>query len=52
MNRFNYYQIVEQPTLGSGHTFSVTPDTPHYRITLVEDHRHEPDEFFRNPNGL
>lgn len=52
MNRFNYYQIVEQPTLGSGHTFSLTPDAPHYRITLVEDHRHESDDFFRNPNGL
>lgn len=52
MNRFNYYQIVEQPTLGSGHTFSLTPDAPHYRITLGEDHRHESDDLFRNPNGL
>ncbi|MBX3730267.1 MAG: DUF4261 domain-containing protein [Candidatus Sumerlaeia bacterium] len=52
MNRFNYYQIVGKPTLESGHTFSMTPDSPSYRLTLVADFRHEAGDFFRNPNGL
>jgi hypothetical protein len=52
MNRFNYYQIIEQPNLESGHTFSLTPDSPYYRLVLSPDYRHETDEFFRNPNGL
>jgi hypothetical protein len=52
MNRFNYYQISEHPTLESGHTFSLTPDSPYYRLTLVADLRHDADELFRNPNGL
>jgi len=52
MNRFNYYQIVEKPTLESGHTFSLTPESPYYRLTLVADHRHEADDYFKNPTGL
>jgi hypothetical protein len=52
MNRFNYYQIVENPTLASGHTFSLTEDTPLYRLTLIPDGRHEDDELFRNSNGI
>ncbi len=52
MNRFNYYQLIEQPSLESGHTFSLAPDSPSYRITLVADQRHETDDLFRNPSGL
>jgi hypothetical protein len=52
MNQFNYYQIVEQPELSSGHTFSLTPDSPRYRLNLVEDTRHEPDDLFHNPHGV
>lgn len=52
MNRFNYYQIVEHPELESGHTFSLTPDSPYYRLTLDQDQRHEAEEFFHNPKGL
>ncbi|MFO1523968.1 MAG: DUF4261 domain-containing protein [Kiritimatiellia bacterium] len=37
MNRFNYYQITEHPELDSGHTFSLTPDSPYYRLTLDQD---------------
>jgi hypothetical protein len=52
MNRFNYWQIVEKPKIASGHTFSLTPDSPRYRITLVRDTRHTASELFHNPNGL
>jgi hypothetical protein len=52
MNRFNYYQIVERPTLASGHTFSLTTDSPAYRLTLIADAKHGEDDFFRNPQGL
>lgn len=52
MNRFNYYQIIEQPVLESGHTFSPTPDAPHYQLTLAADSRHDAGDMFRNPNGL
>lgn len=52
MNRFNYYQIVERPILASGHTFSLTADSPSYRLALISDARHGEDELFRNPQGL
>jgi hypothetical protein len=52
MNQFNYYQIIDQPTLEPGHTFSLTPDAPYYRLSLAPDHRHDADDLFRNPNGL
>ena len=52
MNRFNYYQIVEKPPLSSGHTFSLTPDSPRYRLNLLEDRRHEPEHLFHNSYGV
>ncbi|MHB8860794.1 MAG: DUF4261 domain-containing protein [Pirellulaceae bacterium] len=52
MNRFNYYQIVERPVLASGHTFSVTTESPFYRLSLIADHRHDKDDLFWNPKGL
>jgi len=52
MNRFNYWQIAEEPKITSGHTFSVAADAPRYRITLKADSRHEPSDFFHNPAGL
>lgn len=52
MNQFNHYQISEQPALESGHTFSLSPESPYYRLDLVDDHRHAADDFFRNPHGL
>ena len=52
MNQFNFYQIVEKPTMESGHTFSRTPDSFKYRLTLISDHRHEAGDPFKNPNGL
>lgn len=52
MNQFNYWQIVEEPKLASGHTFSISPDAPRYRITQKDDSRHEPADLFHNVNGL
>lgn len=51
MNRFNYWQIAEEPKLASGHTFSISADAPRYRITLNSDSRHEPEHFFHNAKG-
>lgn len=52
MNRFNMYQIVENPNLGSGHTFSLAADAPVYRLTHRVDDRYPDDSPFHNPNGL
>lgn len=52
MNRFNYWRIVEQPVLESGHTFSLDEESPHYRVELTEDTAHESDDLFFNPHGV
>jgi len=52
INRFNVYQIAEQPDLDSGHTFSLTMEDPAYRLDLVPDHRHATSDLFHNRNGL
>ena len=52
MNRFNYWQIVEEPILESGHTFSLTADSEHFRLELLKDQRHFEDDLFHNPYGV
>ena len=52
MNRFNHWQIVEEPILESGHTFSLTADSEHFRLELLKDKRHLEDELFHNPCGI
>ena len=52
MNRFTYWQIVEEPVLKSGHTFSLTPDGQRFRLALLKDERHSEDALFHNPNGV
>lgn len=52
INRFNMYQIVEQPQFESGHTFSLAADSSHYRLVLSRDTRHAPDDLFHNPHGI
>jgi hypothetical protein len=52
MNRFNYYQITEKPSLESGHTFSIDSESPNYFMNLIPDNRHDEDTLFRNPFGL
>jgi hypothetical protein len=52
MNQFNFYQVSEGPELVSGHTFSLTRDSPSFRLTKIEDPRHADDDLFLNPNGI
>jgi hypothetical protein len=52
INRFNYWRIIEHPVLSDGHTFSVTPSAPHFRMTLEPDSRHEVDDPFHNAHGV
>ena len=52
MNRFNFWQIAENPTMKSGHTFSLSKDEPKWRLVLESDDRHETEHPFFNPNGV
>lgn len=52
MNRFNFWQVAERPTMASGHTFSLSEDAPVWRLDLKSDDRHETDHPFYNPNGV
>ncbi len=52
MNRFNFWQIAERPKLSAGHTFSLTASAPHFRLSLLQDTRHEKEQLFHNPHGI
>jgi hypothetical protein len=45
INRFNFWQIVEKPVLETGHTFSLTEDSPHLRLKLSKGKRHSEDDY-------
>lgn len=53
LNFFNFYRLVENPTLNDGETFSADADSPRYRLTrepYLEGY--DPDEPLYNPHGL
>ena len=52
LNQFNDYQIAERPRLNSGETFSLTADGPVFRLRLIADERHPPDDLFHNPRRI
>ena len=52
MNRFNFWQVAEHPKLSPGHTFSLTPNAPHFRLSLQPDTRHDKEQLFHNPHGI
>jgi len=52
MNRFNSWQIAEHPKQSPGHTFSLTPTAPHFRLSLERDTRHDKEDLFHNPHGI
>ena len=52
LNQFNYWRITENPQLESGHTFSLSKDSPHFRLELWQDERHPSDDLFHNSNGV
>jgi hypothetical protein len=52
MNEFNFWQIAERPKLAAGHTFSLNPTAPHFRLSLEQDTRHTKEDLFYNPHGI
>ncbi|MBK8465374.1 MAG: DUF4261 domain-containing protein [Chloracidobacterium sp.] len=52
LNKFSFWQLVDKPILKAGHTFSLTADSPHFRLELSKDKRHSEGDLFYNPNGL
>ena len=52
MNQFNFWQIIERPTLASGHTFSLTETAPHFQLSLGRDVRHDKEDLFFNSHGI
>ena len=52
MNRFNYWQIAEAPSLQTGHTFSLSENDPRFRLALEPDSHHSDDHPFFNQHGI
>jgi len=52
MNQFNFWRIVEDPHIESGHTFSTDAESQHFRLLLEPDSRHEESHLFHNPHGV
>ena len=52
INDFNLYQMAEEPNLQAGHTFSLGPDSPRFRIGHSLDSRHPSDDLFFNSKGV
>ncbi len=52
LDAFCGYQLVEQPTLISGHTFRPSADVSRRTLERWPDHRHHPDDGRHNPFGL
>jgi hypothetical protein len=52
MNRFNFWRVIERPTLADGHTFSVAEGAPRFRMTLDPDTLHETGDPFFNEHGV
>jgi hypothetical protein len=49
---FLLYTFMENPDLGSGHTFSVNPDAPRYRLSRENCHLYPKDDIMHNPFGM
>ena len=52
INDFNLYQLIEEPNINAGHTFSLTSDGPKFRIGHVADNRHDQEDLFYNSAGV
>jgi len=46
------YQVIEQPVLKIGETFSIAPDAPRFRILKEKNPVYQQDELFYNPFGM
>lgn len=49
---FSIYQIVEQPTIQAGETFSAIEDSPHFEILEEKDTRYPEGDGFHNKYGM
>ena len=52
MNHFNFWQIVERPSLAPGHTFGMAETAPTFRLSLQPDARHDKEDLFYNSHGI
>jgi hypothetical protein len=52
LDAFCVYQLAEQPTLRTGHTFRPKADVPKRKIERWPDHRHHQDDGRHNTFGL
>jgi len=52
MNQFNFWRIAEHPNLAPGHTFSVSAQSPGFRLEQLPDSLHPSDDLFHNPHGV
>ncbi len=52
LDTFLKYLLVEQPAIGDGHTFSIAPDAPTYRLHLEPCTLYPADDPFFNPFGM
>jgi len=49
---FSIYQIMEQPEIKAGESFSASEETPEFRIFEEKDNRYPEDDAFYNREGL
>jgi Domain of unknown function (DUF4261) len=52
LQTFALYTLLERPLLESGHTFSVDPHAPRYRVLAEPCELYTEDELFFNPFGV
>lgn len=52
MNQFNCYRIAESPDREEGHTFSLSEESPRFKLSRVDDVRYPEDHPFHNEMGL
>ncbi len=52
LDTFLKYLLVEQPAIGDGHTFSLAPDAPTYRLHLEPCALYPAEDPFFNPFGM
>lgn len=48
---FTRYLLIEEPDLRDGHTFSLAPDAPCFRLELRPTDQFDPEDVFFNPFG-
>lgn len=52
LDAFSLYQVLEQPHIRPGESFSPAPESPSFQINQEEDKRYPEDDIFYNKYGL